>query len=316
VNPLKAVGLIFRLAKIYRQEKPDIVHHVAIKPILYGSIAARLAGVPHVVNALTGMGYIFTSKHIKARLLRPFINLSFKTLLNSKHAKLIMQNDEDRRALINSGIVNEERTVLIRGAGVNTTEYAYIPEPLESPPLIALPARMLKDKGVAEFVAAAEILKKRGVNARFVLVGDADYQNHAAVSEVELKGWVDSGVVEWWGRKENMPEVLASANVICLPSYREGLPKALLEAASCGRAIVTTDTVGCREVVNEGENGFVVPVHSTVELADALLKLIESPPLRQQMGLKGRKMVMREFAVEKVIAETLYVYATLLSARL
>lgn len=308
MNPFKAVGLILQLAKIYRNEKPDLVHHVAIKPILYGSVAARMARVPHVVNAITGMGYIFTSTQLKARLLRPIINLSFKALLNGRRSKLIMQNQDDRSTLIKTGIVDEERTVLIRGAGVNTDEFSCTPEPTEEPPLIVLPARMLKDKGVVEFVTAAGMLKERGVEARFALVGDADCHNHAAVSEEVLKGWVDSGVVEWWGRKENLPGVLASCHIVCLPSYREGLPKALLEAASVGRPIVTTDTVGCREVVRDGENGFLVPLYSTVELADALQKLIEDSKLRAQMGHKGREMIRNNFTIENVTAETLALY--------
>lgn len=312
VNPFQAIALIRKLASIYKQEKPDLVHHVAIKPILYGAIAARLAGVKQVVNAITGMGYIFTSDQLKARVLRPFINLAFKYLLNGKHSKLIMQNDDDRMTLIRSKIVDEEKTVLIRGAGVDTSEYAFSEEPTNQPPLIVLPARLLKDKGVVEFVAAAKILKERGVSARFALVGDSDYQNHAAVSEPELKTWVESRVVEWWGRKNNMPEVLANCHIVCLPSYREGLPKALLEGASCGRPIVTTDTVGCREVVVDGANGFLVPLYSTKELAGALQELIKDPDLRLQMGSRGREMVLEEFTIERVVSETLAVYRGLI----
>ncbi len=219
-----------------------------------------------------------------------------------------MQNEDDRIMLIERGIVEETRTVLIRGAGVNTDEFSYSTEPAEEVPLVILPARMLKDKGIVEFVTAVKLLKKRGVNARFVLAGAADYHNHAAVSERELNDWVESGTVEWWGRCENMPEVLTNCHIVCLPSYREGLPKALLEAASCGRPIVTTDTIGCREVVVDGENGFLVPLFSTVELADALQKLIENPELRLEMGKCGREIVVKEFAVEKVISETLMVY--------
>jgi glycosyltransferase involved in cell wall biosynthesis len=281
---------------------------VAIKPILYGAIAARLAGVKHVVNAITGMGYIFSSRQLKARILRPFINTAFKILLNGKNSKLIMQNDDDRMTLIRSKIVDEGKTVLIRGAGVDMSEYSYSAEPTDRPPLIVLPARLLKDKGVVEFVAAAKMLKERGVSARFALVGDSDYQNHAAVAESDLKAWVETGIVEWWGRKDNMPEVLAGSHIVCLPSYREGLPKALLEAASCGRPVVTTDTVGCREVVVDGVNGFLVPLRSTNELADALENLIKDPDLRLQMGSRGREMVLEEFTIEKVVSETLAVY--------
>lgn len=308
MNPFKELATVARLTAIYRQEKPDIVHHVAIKPILYGSIAARLAGVPHIVNALTGMGYLFTSDHLKTQLLRPFINASFKAVLNNKKSRLIMQNQDDCTMLVHAGMVDAARTRLIRGAGVNTTEYPYSPEPLTGPPRVVLPARMLKDKGVVEFVEAAKILKSRDVDAQFVLVGDTDGHNHAAISVKQLSAWAAEGCVEWWDRRNDMPTVLANAHIVCLPSYREGLPKALLEAASCGRPIVTTDTIGCREVVRDGENGFLVPLRSTVELADALQRLIENPELRQKMGLRGRELVVREFSVEKIIGETLDVY--------
>jgi len=312
LNPFKELSVIARLSSIFLQEKPDVVHHVAIKPILYGSIAARLAGVTNIVNALTGMGYLFTSDHLKARLIRPLINIAFRVLLNGKRSRLIMQNQDDCSMLVNAGIVKGFRTKLIRGAGVDTKEFYYSPEPLVRPPCVVLPARMLKDKGVIEFVAAAEILKRRGVTARFVLVGDTDLHNHAAISVKQLTAWVADGFVEWWDRRNDMPQVLANSHIVCLPSYREGLPKALLEAASSGRPIVTTDTIGCREVVRHGENGLLVPLRSTSELADALQYLIENPEIRQHMGLMGRALAVKEFAVENVIAETLAVYKELL----
>jgi len=316
MNPLKELSVIARLAAIYSQEKPDVVHHVAIKPILYGSVAARFAGVSNIVNALTGMGYLFTSDHLKARLIRPLLNVAFNAVLNGKTSRLIMQNQDDCTMLVSAGIVDDALTKLIRGAGVNTKEFYFSPEPepLSGPPCVVLPARMLKDKGVVEFVAAAEILKSRGVNARFVLVGDTDLDNHAAISINQLAAWGTEGCVEWWDRRDDMPEVLANSHIVCLPSYREGLPKALLEAASSGRPIVTTDTIGCREVVRHGENGFLVPIRSTVELADALQRLIENSELRKKMGLRGREIAEHEFAVEKVVAETLAVYEELLIA--
>ena len=311
MNPLRELRSIIDLVKIYKRECPDIVHHVAIKPILQGSIVARLARVPNIVNAITGMGYIFTSTHLKARLLRPMINVAFKLLLNGQHAKLIMQNQDDLTMLIDRAIVDARRTSLIRGAGVNMNEFAYTPEPVTESPLVVLPARMLKDKGVCEFVAAAKILKKRGIKARFALVGDADPHNHASISVEQLEAWLTEGNVEWWDRQSNMPEILANSHIVCLPSYREGLPKALLEAASCGRPIVTTDTIGCREVVREGVNGYLVPLFSTDELADALQRLIENPELRREMGWRGREIAEQEFAIERVTAETLAVYRDL-----
>ena len=173
---------------------------------------------------------------------------------------------------------------------------------------------MVWDKGVKEFVTAAEILRRRGTGARFILVGDPDPENPASVPEEQLRTWRESGVVECWGRRSDMPNVFALAHVVCLPSaYGEGVPKVLLEAAACGRPIVTTDSPGCREVVRHEDNGLLVPVRSTVELADALQRLIENPELRQKMGARGREIAVKEFALEKVVSETIALYEELLN---
>lgn len=308
---LPELAVVARLTALYRKEKPDIVHHVAMKPVLYGSLAARLSGVPYVVNALAGMGYVFTSGQLMARLLRPAIGRAFRVLLNSKRSCLILQNKDDRDVFIRKRFINGDRIRLIRGSGVDTAVFPPIPEPAGIP-IVILASRMLRDKGIIEFVEAARQLKARGVDARFVLVGDTDLHNPTAIQKEQLTAWQEEGVVEWWGRCDDMPMVLAQAHIVCLPSYREGLPKVLLEAASCGRPIVTTDTNGCREIVRNGENGLLVPVRSTVELANAIQSLIENKELRQKMGIRGREIVVSEFAIEKVVAETLAVYRDLL----
>lgn len=312
MNPLSELTVLTRLIKTYRKEKPDILHHVAMKPVLYGSLAARFSGVPRVVNALAGLGYIFTSDAPKAQCLRPIVASAFKSLLNRKKSRLILQNDDDRKLFIYNRFINAERIKLIRGSGVDTKVFSLSPESA-GVPIVMLASRMLLDKGIVEFVEAARRIKSRGIEARFVLVGDTDIHNPSAISNVQLASWQAEGVIEWWGRRENMPAVLQQANVVCLPSYREGLPKVLLEAASCGRAIVATDVPGCREVVRDGENGFLVPLRSTVELADAIQKLIGNKELRQKMGVSGREIVVNEFSIEKVIKETLSVYDELLA---
>lgn len=310
-NFWRELAAIIQIIGIYRREKPDIVHHVAMKPVLYGSLAARLTGVPYVVNALAGMGYVFISKQLKAQLLRPPIRAAFRLLLNRVCSRLILQNQDDSAMFIHSRLVRKERIRLIRGSGVDTDMYHPVLEPSGSP-VVVLASRMLWDKGIDEFVAAAKILQARGVDASFVLAGDTDPHNPAAISAEQLAAWHAEGAVSWWGRRDDMPVVLAQSHIVCLPSYREGLPKALLEAASSGRPIVTTDTNGCREVVRHGENGFLVPVKSTLDLADALQRLIENPELRQKMGTRGREIVVIEFAVGRVIAETMSVYEELL----
>lgn len=304
MNPLKELAVILRLCSIYRSERPDIVHHVAMKPVLYGSIAARLTGILHVINALAGLGWLFTSTSKRARLLQAIIRRVLYFLL--ARSTVIVQNDDDALMLRGLGIA-KQRINLIKGSGVNTVDYA--PHPVRGDvPVAMLPARMLWDKGVGEFVEAANQLKKRGVNARFVLVGDPDTQNPASVPEQQLIAWQKEGAVEWWGRREDMPQVLAQSHIVCLPSYREGLPKSLLEAASCGRPIVATDVPGCREIVRDGDNGILVKARDATALADALAKLLSDPGLRKQMGQRGRERVLCEFSQDKIIAQVLAIY--------
>ncbi|MEW6616666.1 MAG: glycosyltransferase family 4 protein [Thermodesulfobacteriota bacterium] len=209
--------------------------------------------------------------------------------------------------LADSGLVSPKRATLIRGAGVNPNVFASRPEP-EGAPVVILAARMLWDKGIGEFVEAARWLREQGIAARFVLVGDSDPGNPAAVLVARLDEWRRSGVVEWWGHREDMPEVFAQSNIVVLPSYREGLPKVLLEAASCGRAIVATDVPGCREIVRHNENGLLVPPRDSKSLADALKILIENPELRRKMGARGREIVEAEFSEEIVVRQTMEVY--------
>jgi glycosyltransferase involved in cell wall biosynthesis len=227
-------------------------------------------------------------------------------LLNARNSLTIVQNPDDSTLLQTSGLPSS-RLRLIRGAGIDTQVFQPAAEPVGAV-RVMLVSRMLWDKGVAEFVAAARLLTERGVSARFVLVGEPDRDNPAAVPEADLRAWHGQHGVEWWGRREDMVEVLHAAHIACLPSYREGLPKTLLEAAACGLPIVTTDAPGCREVVRDGDNGLLVPVRAASALADALRKLIENAPLRSEMGRRSRERAVAEFSREQVIAETLAVY--------
>jgi len=311
VNPWREVGAIRQLLRVYRVLRPDIVHHVAMKPVLYGSIAARLFGTPRVVNALAGMGYVYSSQTFKARFLRPFISLAFRSLLDRRGSRLIVQNPDDRALLVGKGLVDARRVVLIRGSGVDTATFA-AREESQGVPLVLHASRMLRDKGVFEFIEAARLLRGEGVSARFVLVGEPDPGNPASIAPATLRQ-AAGDAVEWWGPREDMPEVLAEANIVCLPSYREGLPKALLEAASCARAIVATDVAGCREIVRDGENGLLVPPRDPGALASAVRALAADPERRRRMGLRGRQIVETEFSEESVAQSTLQVYRDLLS---
>lgn len=304
---------LLSLNRIYRQARPDIVHHVALKPVLYGSFLARLRGIPAVVNALGGMGSLFTARSASKRLIKNAILSVFRFLLSAKGRILILQNPDDRELMVTQAGVAAERIRLIRGAGVNLDEFGAVAEPA-GVPLVVLPARMLWDKGVGEYVEAARLLKAEGVQARFVLVGGTDECNPSGIDQRQLEQWTAEGVVEWLGMRRDMPAVLQGANIVCLPSYREGLPKSLLEAAACARAIVSTDVPGCREIVRDGENGILVRPRDAVALAGALRQLIVSPALRSRMGSRGREMVVAEFSEQIVVAQTINIYHELLAA--
>jgi glycosyltransferase involved in cell wall biosynthesis len=312
LNPIREVKTLLQIVKAYRTERPDIVHHVAMKPVLYGSIAAFLTGLPRVVNALAGMGYLFISESLKARVLCACVKRLLWLFLNNRRSLLILQNPDDARMFTKFGIVEESRICLIRGSGVDTMLFVPTPEPPQ-PITVILPARMLLDKGVAEFVEAARILIKQGCKARFILVGGVDPENPAAIPEAQLNRWKQEKIVDWWGHCSDMPAVLAQTHIVCLPSYREGLPKALLEAAACGKPIVATDVPGCREIVVEGVNGFLVPARNGLALAGALRKLIDNNELRGQMGANGRKIVLNEFSEQRIVAETVAIYQGILT---
>jgi glycosyltransferase involved in cell wall biosynthesis len=295
-NLFREFATILRLAGIYRKEKPDIVHHVAMKPMLYGSLVAHLVRVPHTINWVSGMGWLFVSGTRRAKIMQIAVRKALGILLRG--TAVIVENPDDE-AIISSLGVADRHIHLVRGAGVDTVLYAPSPEP-EGVLQVVLPARMLWDR-------------QRGVKARFVLVGEPDTENPASVPMEQLLAWQKEGVVEWWGRREDMPRVLMNSHIVCLPSYREGLPKSLLEAASCGRAIVTTDVPGCREIVRDGDNGLLVEARNATALADALSRLLDNPALRHKMGQCGRERVLDEFSQERIVAQVLTLYREVLS---
>jgi glycosyltransferase involved in cell wall biosynthesis len=311
--PWKEFSTISTLFRLYRRTKPDLVHHLRLKPVLYGGLAAYGARVPAVVGLLTGLGYVFIAESRRALVMRKLVVLSCKVAFRHSNQRIVFQNPDDQGVFIQNKILPAAQTVLIKGSGVDVHTYVPTPEP-EGVPVVVLASRMLRDKGVVEFVEAARELRESGVSARFVLVGDTDPGNPTAVSAEQLQSWANEGVIEWWGHQSDMRKVLSQSNIVCLPSLREGVPKVLIEAAACGRAIVTTDAPGCREIVREGENGLLVPVRNSKALADALRLLIESAPLRSLMAAKGREIAVEEFSVERVVHETLGVYRELLAA--
>jgi glycosyltransferase involved in cell wall biosynthesis len=305
--PGRDVRTLVNLVRLYRRERPDIVHHVALKPILFGSIAARIAGVRNVVNAVAGLGYAFTGETGRRRSVSRALRAVLRVAMRSRTSWAIMQNDDDARVLVEARVLRPEQIVMIRGSGVDLEAFP-LTVPAPGTPVVMLVSRLLWDKGIGEFVEAARILREQNVLARFVVVGDADPDNPSAVGSEQLSKWSSEGIVEWWGRRSNIAEALAASHVVCLPSYREGLPKVLLEAAASGRPIVSTDVPGCRDVVRHGLNGLLVPARDAGALAAAIKRLVADPEMRLRMGREGRALVEREFALERVVAATLDLY--------
>lgn len=311
-NPLRELSAVVKLTQLYRRERPDIVHHVAMKPVLYGSWAARLAGIRAVVNAFGGLGCVFTSGGMQCRVLRIGLRIGLRTALALPHSRVVLQTAHDRERLIREKIIGRDQTMVIRGVGVDTAAFTPQPE-TDGAPLVLLACRMLWDKGVGEFVRAATLLKEQGSTARFVLVGRTDPANPHAISEGQLLSWQQKDLVEWWGHRDDMPQVLAAAWIVVLPTfYGEGVPKILLEACACARPIITTALPGCTEVVRNGENGLLIPEKDPEALAKAISVLSESSTLRARMGARGREIVVSEFSAQRMARQTLAVYEELL----
>ncbi len=227
LNPVRDAGTIAAIAGVYRRLRPHIVHHIAMKPIIYGSLAAHLAGIPRVVNAPVGMGFLYAGSSARSRALRPIAQVALKAFLNPGGSAVVFENSDDLAMLTSNGFVRPQDATLIRGAGINLDAFAPAPEPPGSI-VITLTARMLWDKGIGEFVEAARMLRaKAGLDVRFQLVGAPDPSNPASISEATLEAWQSDGVVTWLGYRSDIATLLAESHIVCLPSYREGLPKSL-----------------------------------------------------------------------------------------
>lgn len=306
-NPLHDLGTLVELVRLYRRERPDVVHHVALKPALYGSIAAWWTGLPATVNAFAGMGFVFISDGLFARLLRPVIAGLFRFLLNRPASRVIVQNPDDRALFTGRIGVAPQRITIIRGSGVDIDHFRPQPAEPPGPPVAICVSRMLWDKGIGELVDAARLLQARGVDIRIRLVGPGD-DNPAAIPQATLDAWAAEGIVEVAGPSRDIAGEYARAHIAVLPSYREGLPKSLLEAAAAGLPMVATDVPGCREVCRDGETGLLVPLRSVAELADALEQLATDPALRARLGRAARRAAETEFAEAIVVAQTLALY--------
>lgn len=307
-NILQEINVLIFIWKLYKKIKPDIVHHVGVKPVTYGSIIGKLLKLPKVVNALSGMGYLFINRQ-KHNFTYKLVIFFFKFGFNNSNLRFILQNRDDINDLRKLNVLHESQIYLIKGSGVNLNEFCFAKLPDKNTVRIILVSRMLWDKGVGEFVEAARILQKKyNKKAQFILVGDIDDENKSAIKESQLILWKKEGCIDWLGFRKDIIDILRNADIVVLPSYREGLPKSLIEACAIGRPVITTDVPGCREVVSDGENGFIVPAKNSIALAYAMERLILDKKLRVLMGKKAREFAENNFSIESVIEKTFEIY--------
>ncbi|SHH04949.1 Glycosyltransferase involved in cell wall bisynthesis [Pollutimonas bauzanensis] len=309
-HPVQETQSIYALWRLFRRLRPDVVHAVTIKPVLYGGIAARLAGVPAYVAAISGLGFVFTKRGQGLDFLRLAATLLYRLALGHPNSRVIFQNVNDRDVLRKAGVVRPEQVVLIRGSGVDLNEFQAVPEP-DGPPVAIMAARLLRDKGAVEFVEAARLAAGHAGGLRWVLAGGPDAGNPASVSEEEFARWQREGVVECLGERSDIAALYQQSHIAVLPSYREGLPRSLVEAAACGRAVVTTDVPGCRDAIEPGVSGLLVPVRNARALADAVMRLAGDAQLRHQMGEAGRRLAEREFDIRKIVQTHVDLYEML-----
>ena len=310
-NPFSELLTLVRLTRLYRRERPVVVHHFTIKCVLYGSLAAIISRTAIVINAITGLGHVFVSQRFKARVLRPVVKRLYRVVLSARQVHVIFQNNDDREAFAKLGLTNPARCYLIRGSGVDAQRFSPSGVTSPEPQRVLLVGRLLAEKGIREFVDAARALRARGSTAIFEVAGELDAGNPSSVSREQLAAWKSEGVVNFKGHVDDIEPLLATATLVTLPSYREGVPRSLLEAAAMGKPLVATDVPGCREIVEDGVNGLLVPPRDARALGDAIERLLMNPGLSTRMGIASRQKVLDAFDEKTVITATLRVYAEL-----
>ena len=309
INPIYEIKTIFGLWNLYKKLKPDLIHHITIKPVIYGGIISRIQRLPRVIFAITGLGYIFSLRSKKAAVVQAIVRKIYHFVLGYEKAFTIYQNPDDRKEIW--GDANLSRNLIIRGSGVDQTQFNYSCESDELP-IVGMASRMLWSKGVGDFVEAAKRCRNNNISCRFVLIGDGDPGNPESVPTLKLKQWNAEGIVEWWGKCTDMPDVLKKLHLVVLPTlYREGVPKVLIEAAATGRPLIGTDMPGCREIIQNNKNGMLIPPGDINALVTAISDLVNKPEKRRVMGLNSRELFLSEFTLEHVISNTLELYKSL-----
>jgi len=307
-NIFNEIKVFFSIIRLIIRIKPDIIEVATLKPVIFTGLICLFCKVKLVIW-ITGLGYVFINKSRKGLIIQQIVLFVYKFIFTKKGLSVIFENHDDREFFIRSGVVENKKTKLVMGAGVDIKKFSFCLEPQKKPLVVVFPGRMLFDKGVSNYVEAARILKKRYQNrVRFDLVGDTDDGNPASVPRGQIMQWQKEGIVNWLGQSNDMVNIFSNSHIVCLPSYREGLPKVLLEAASVGRPIVAFDVPGCREVVKHNLNGVLVALKDNEALAQALSQLIEDRLLRFEMGKIGRKLIEESFEESLIFKKTLAVY--------
>ncbi len=310
INFLKDIKSLFKIWFFFKREKPDIVHLVTIKPYLYGGIIARLLSVPALVSAVSGLGSLFIYKDIKSKIIRFLLYPIYALAFNHFNQTVIIQNQEDLNVLTEWGVLNRNKVRILKGSGIELDNFKNFKD-APGIPIVCFASRLLIDKGVNEFIAAAKIIKERKIEARFFLAGDLDTQNPSGLNANDIKKIRDEGYVEILGFQKDISSLYSKSHIICLPSYREGFPKALMEAAGASRAVVTTDVPGCRDVIIPNKTGLMVPVKNSEALANAIQDLINNPKKRKKMGEEGRELAKKDFDIKNIVQAHLEIYKNL-----
>jgi glycosyltransferase involved in cell wall biosynthesis len=310
-NILKEIWAIYELNCLVKNILPDVVHLITIKGAIYGGLVTRFKGIKTRVASISGLGFVFIDESIKARIIRFIVTKLYRLALNSSNTNVIFQNENDKNIFINNKIIKAKQSLIVRGSGVDLKTYNYLPETSDEKVIMFL-ARLLKDKGLIEFCDAATELKTSGFIGKFVLVGDIDLENPNSITQGELNRYVSSGAVEHWGFSSNVSETISKCHIMVLPSYREGLPKSLIEAAACGRAVITTDVPGCRDAITPNVTGVLIPIKSSAAIVTAVLDLCDKEDKRKGMGKCGRKLAESHFDISDVITTHLNLYKGIL----
>jgi glycosyltransferase involved in cell wall biosynthesis len=304
---LKEIKAIKEMNTVVKKVLPDVVHLVTIKGAVYGGLVTRFKGIKTRVASISGLGFVFIDESLKARVIRFLVTKLYRLALNSSNTKVIFQNENDKNIFIHNNIIKAKQSLIVRGSGVDLKMYNYLPEPSGEKVIMFL-ARLLKDKGLIEFCDAAIELKKSGFTGKFVLVGDIDLENPNSITQSELNSYISSGAVEHWGFSSNVSETISKSHIMLLPSYREGLPKSLIEAAACGRVVITTDVPGCRDAITPNVTGVLIPIKSTAAIVSAVLDLCDKEEKRKAMGKCGRELAESHFDISDVITTHLNLY--------